>query len=111
MQLLQLLSAADPELRAEECKVHLASSNGIDDPLDVYLEGKFDEWQEWQSKRNFERPRIVSLIQIASANNRGIGGVLWSDCCGTGRTSSSWVIGRFLPGGVARSGRPRGFTR
>lgn len=69
MQLFQLLTAADPELRAEECKIHLACWNGREDPLDVYLEGKFDEWQEWQSKRNFERPRIVSLIQIASANN------------------------------------------
>lgn len=31
--------------------------------MDVFLEGRFDKWQSWQSKRNFEKEYVVSLIQ------------------------------------------------
>jgi len=30
--------------------------------LDVFLEGRFDEWQRWQTKRNFQREFVVSLV-------------------------------------------------
>lgn len=68
MRLFALLRTLDPELTPEACKVHLACSNGTDDPLDVYLQGEFDEWQRWQTKRNFERPHVVSLIQMPVRN-------------------------------------------
>ena len=66
MHLFQLLTALDPALSPTNCKVHLAGWNGTDDPLDVYLEGKFDDWQAWQSNRNFARPHVVSLIQMSA---------------------------------------------
>ena len=34
----------------------------------VYLGGKFDEWQRWQSRRNFERPFVLALVSIQAPN-------------------------------------------
>lgn len=68
MNLFQLLRLKDPDLSPGQCKIHLAGWNGTEDPLDVYLAGDFDEWQSWQSKRNFERSVVVSLISIAGMN-------------------------------------------
>ncbi|WP_217358057.1 GIY-YIG nuclease family protein [Alteromonas pelagimontana] len=53
-----------PELLETNCKLHLASLSGEDHPLDAYLAGKFDEFQSWQSKKNFERRYVVSLIAL-----------------------------------------------
>lgn len=44
-------------------KIHLAGWNGYDDPLDVFLVGRFAEWQSHQSQRNFKRPFVLSLIK------------------------------------------------
>ena len=65
MQLFQVLQVLDKSVTAERCKIHLASWNGIEDPLDVYLAGKFDEWQAWQRNRNFNRDLVLSLIALA----------------------------------------------
>lgn len=64
MRLLQLLQTLDPDLAQRRCKIHLACWNGQDDPLDVYLAGKFDEWQAIQTKQNFGREFVVSLIAM-----------------------------------------------
>jgi hypothetical protein len=64
MRLFDLLRTLDSEIDTVRCKIHLACSNGIDDPLQVFLAGKFDEWQAWQTKRNFERPLVLSLIAL-----------------------------------------------
>lgn len=64
MLLFDLLRLEAPELEPSKCKVHLAGWNGHDDPLHVYLKGEFDSWQAWQSRRNFERDFVVSLIQL-----------------------------------------------
>lgn len=64
MNLFDILRLKVPALSLHECKIHLAGWNGIESPLDVFLQGNFKEWQEWQTKRNFERPLIVSLIQL-----------------------------------------------
>src|SRR3990167_3855197 len=69
MQLFQLLQTLDDQLVPERCKLHLAVWNGKDEPLDVYLEGKFDEWQSWQTKKNFERDFVISLIALPRTNN------------------------------------------
>ena len=64
MKLFQLINSLDPEIRPERCKIHLAVRAGKDDPLDRYFAGEFDEWQTWQTKRNFEREFVLSLIQL-----------------------------------------------
>lgn len=47
-----------------ETKIHLAVFNGIDNPLDVYFDDSFKEWQEHQSRKNFQRKYICSLIEL-----------------------------------------------
>lgn len=68
MNLFAILGLLDPRITPDVAKVHLASHNGTDNPLRVYFEGKFDEWQSWQNKRNFGKPFVVSLIQLPERN-------------------------------------------
>lgn len=68
MLVFDLLRTLEPRLDPTSCKVHLASHNGFENPLQVYLAGKFDDWQAWQTKRNFERQFVVALIQLAERN-------------------------------------------
>lgn len=66
MRLFDLLRVWEPSFEPSRAKVHLARYNGNEQPLDVFLEGRFDEWQRWQSKRNFQREFVVSLVQAGS---------------------------------------------
>lgn len=66
--LFDLLKLENPDLQPQWCKVHLASFNQHDRPIDVYLNGEFDSWQSWQSGRNFEREFVVALIQLGRPN-------------------------------------------
>ncbi|WP_375193264.1 GIY-YIG nuclease family protein [Marinobacter sp.] len=68
MQLFDLLQVANPCLVPEECKLHLATWNGKENPLDVFLAGDFDEWQRWQTKRNFQRKYVIALISLPAQN-------------------------------------------
>ncbi|MEA0681701.1 GIY-YIG nuclease family protein [Xanthomonas campestris] len=63
MLLYDLLSALEPEFKPAKAKIHLARYNQIEQPIDVYKRGGFDEWQSWQNGNNFNRPLVVSLIQ------------------------------------------------
>ena len=85
MFLFPVLGLNLADLKAPECKIHLATFNGVDDPLDVYLTGAFDEWQRHQRRKNFERKFVVSLIAL--------------------RVTNSWLFA-----GVHRSGRPDAST-
>lgn len=64
MKLFDILGLQDPRVTLKDSKVHLATYNGADNPLRVYFEGKFDEWQSWQNRRNFTKRFVVSLIQL-----------------------------------------------
>ena len=81
MLLFQILQLLDAQIAPEQCKVHLAVWNGKEDPLDVYLEGRFDEWQSWQSRRNFDRPFVVSLIALPQDNSWLFAGAHNSESC------------------------------
>lgn len=59
-----LLRTLNPGLYAPETKVHLATWDGEENPIDVYLAGGFDEWQRWQTRKNFERKFVVLLIGL-----------------------------------------------
>jgi hypothetical protein len=65
---IDLLRLVDSSITPSEAKIHLAGWNGREHPLDEYLAGNFEEWQRWQSKRNFQRPVVLSLIQYQAAN-------------------------------------------
>jgi hypothetical protein len=64
--LFDLLKLWEPTFAAGKVKVHLARFNGEEQPLDVFLRGDFDDWQQWQSNRNFQREFVVSLIQAGT---------------------------------------------
>ena len=68
MLLFELLYLLNSDVRPENTKIHLATWNGIENPLDAYLAGEFDKWQSWQTKRNFERNYVVALINLPEAN-------------------------------------------
>lgn len=65
LKVFDLLGLLQPRLDPHEVKIHFAMYNGEEDPIDVYLGGRFDEWQRWQSKLNFERPYVLSLIETS----------------------------------------------
>jgi len=68
MKLFDLLTVQAPEIIPDLTKVHLAVRSGEDNPLDLYLAETFDEWQAWQTKKNFERKYIVSLVQLPGSD-------------------------------------------
>ena len=68
MLLFELLRLSVPGIEEKDCKIHLAVWNGNENPVDVYLAGEFEEWQAWQSKKNFERKYINSLLQLPGVN-------------------------------------------
>lgn len=60
-----------PELLGDlsSYKVHMAiSSRNENNPLHAFFRGEFKQWQEWQTKKNFERPYILSFINYQSTN-------------------------------------------
>ena len=68
MRVFDFLSLLEPTISPEETKVHLATKNGEDNPLDLYLAGDFPEWQRWQSKKNFEKQFVISFIALSAPN-------------------------------------------
>lgn len=54
LTLIKLLTLMHPGLQSSQIKLHCANHNGQEDPIDVFLAGKFDEWQRWQTRRNFD---------------------------------------------------------
>ena len=75
MLLFDLMGLMNRDLVPEDSKIHLATWNGAENPLDVYLGGDFDEWQSWQTKRNFERKYVVSLIALPQTDQWLFAGV------------------------------------
>lgn len=62
MKLVDLIAACRIPLNREDYKVHLAT-HSTDSPLDAFFAGRFKDWQEYQTKRNFQCDMVVSLIQ------------------------------------------------
>lgn len=66
MLLFDLLKLWEPAFALEKVKVHLARKNGEDEPLDEFLQGRFDDWQRSQGNRNFQREYVIALIPARS---------------------------------------------
>ncbi len=65
MKFFKFIQVLDQELLPERCKIHLATTNDDgENPLDVYLAGEFDDWQSWQTRKNFKRDFVISLIKL-----------------------------------------------
>ncbi len=65
MDLFTLLQILDRDATPDRCKLHLAVWNGEEDPLEIYLEGGFDDWQSMQRFKNFGRDFVVALIAMS----------------------------------------------
>lgn len=63
IRLVDLLKLQGVTLENESYKIHLATSDESP-PLDAYLAGTFKEWQENQTKKNFECKMVLSLIHL-----------------------------------------------
>jgi len=63
MRLFDLIALWEPDCTPQKAKMHLARHNGIEDPIDVFIRGEFERWQQWQSGHYFNRPYVVSLVQ------------------------------------------------
>lgn len=70
MLMFDLLRTMNPNLNPAEAKLHLATWNGVEQPIDVYLAGNFNDWQRWQNAKNFERTFVISLIDIPHQTNK-----------------------------------------
>jgi uncharacterized membrane protein YgcG len=64
MKLIDFLLANHVPMDVNSYKVHLATVTGQESPLQAYHEGTFKEFQEWQTKQNFSRAHVVSLIAL-----------------------------------------------
>lgn len=60
LRLIDLIPELDSQAR--KYKVHFATGTKYNNPLNAFFNNKFQDWQEWQSKRNFEREFILSFI-------------------------------------------------
>ncbi len=60
LRLCDLIAAANVPLG--RFKIHLATGSS-DTPLLAFFEGRFKDWQEHQTRKNFQCDKIVSLIQ------------------------------------------------
>ena len=88
MKVFELLQIQEPTLTPKNCKIHFARFNQHEHPLDVFIEGKFDEWQAWQSSRNFRREFVLSFVQAG--------------------TTTSWLfVGLFRVKGCASENEPQ----
>ena len=69
MDLAKLFEALGTLVRPEQCKVHFARPDGPSDPLKL-SKGEFEEWQSFQTKRNFTRDFVVALIRKGKGSDR-----------------------------------------
>lgn len=63
MHLFDFLKLQEPLFDSSRAKIHFARHNGVDAPIDVYMRGDFDESQRWQTRKNFSREFVVSLVR------------------------------------------------
>lgn len=75
MRLFDFLAVLSPEVSPQRAKIHLATSNEVENPLDRYIAGEFNSWQRRQSRKNFERELVVSLISYGGTNRWLFAGV------------------------------------
>ena len=91
MRLFDLIAAMDPAVTIDQSKVHLATWNGDENPLDVYLAGGFEDWQRRQSKRNFECNFVVALIKLTGDDRWLYAGVHTSTGCIWQEDQNYWL--------------------
>jgi hypothetical protein len=103
IRLIDLLKLQGAALENETFKIHLAT-HGTWPPLDAYLAGTFKEWQEDQTKKNFECRLILSLIHLGG-DRWLFAGVYQVDGVQPGQATAFKYETRLLPGHEELIGR------
>ena len=62
MKFIDFFPALNDKL--DKYKIHFATGPANNDPLHSFFKNEFKEWQEYQTKQNFEREYIISLIYL-----------------------------------------------
>lgn len=91
MRFFDLLTIVAPDISPESVKIHLAMWNGEDDPINLYLTKTFDEWQRWQTRKNFERKYLISFIKLPAKDKWLFAGIYFSTS-----QNVTWVEDRSL---------------
>lgn len=65
IQLIDLIRLAGVELA--DWKIHCATGAGPDSPLEAFFNGTFRQWQEHQTRKNFECAQVLSLIHLGGS--------------------------------------------
>ena len=63
LRITDFLIACEIPLNLNSYKIHLATGS-TSPPLDAFFEGKFKEWQEGQTRRNFPCDMVIALIEL-----------------------------------------------
>ena len=66
MRMLDILKIMNPGLDVTKAKLHLAyrsTTLGME-AIDIYLAGRFNEWQCWNNPGSFNRELVISLIGL-----------------------------------------------
>jgi hypothetical protein len=63
LRLTDLIRLAEVDLG--QFKIHLATGSK-NPPLIAYFDGRFKEWQEYQTKRNFQCDSVLALVHLHS---------------------------------------------
>ncbi len=64
IKLTDFLHACKIPLNLQSYKMHLATGY-TNPPIDAFFEGKFKEWQEYQTRKNFPCDMVIGLIELA----------------------------------------------
>lgn len=67
--LFDFLASRHPEIVPAKTKVHIAAPNATRHPLDEFRSGTFQTWQNWQSRKNFGREFVVSIVPLKASPN------------------------------------------
>lgn len=63
LRIIDFLIACKIPLNLNSYKIHLATGSEYP-PLEAFFEGKFKEWQEGQTRRNFPCDMVIGLIEL-----------------------------------------------
>ena len=66
LALIPILESCGLQIDWQDTKIHLAGWNGHEHPIDEFYAGRFNAWQEHQTKRNFECAHVLSLIDLGN---------------------------------------------
>lgn len=86
MRIFDFLAIMNPNIHPAETKVLLATQGSGEHPLDLYRIGQFEEFQRWQSRKNFERKFVLALIERPAQDSWLFAGVFHSN----GVSSKEW---------------------